>query len=79
MKKAALSHDENSDRRLDTAAVSETWMLSDDPGTVEQDIHAPDRYFVLHTCRGSPADMHRGGGVAIIYCDSFNVSTGPSI
>ena len=62
-----------SDHRLDMVTVTETGMLSDDPpDAVKQDI-APVRYYVLHACHGSSADMHRGGGVAVIHRDSFNV------
>ena len=63
-----------SDHRLDVVAVTETWMLSDDPDAVKQDI-APAGYHVLHACRGSSANSHRGGGVAIIHRDSFDMST----
>ena len=49
-------------------------MLSDDLAAIKQDI-APVGYHVLHACRGSSADMHHGGGVAIIHRDSFNLST----
>jgi len=36
--KAALIHDVLSDHHLDLAAVTETWMLSDEPDTVKLDI-----------------------------------------
>ena len=72
--KAALIHDVMRDHRLDVVGVTETWMLSDDPDAVKQDI-APDGYHVLHACRSSSSISHRGGGVAIIHRDSFNMST----
>jgi hypothetical protein len=72
--KAALIHDVISYHRLDIVAVTETGMLSDNSAAIKQDI-APVGYHVLHACRGSSADVHRGGGVAIIHRDSFNVST----
>ena len=71
---AALIHDVVNDHRLDIVAVTETWMLSDNPAAIKQDI-TPVGYHVLHACRGSSANLHRGGGVAIIHRDSFNVST----
>ena len=49
-------------------------MLSDEPDAVKLDI-APAGYRVLHACRGSSTDIHRGGGVAIIHRESINVST----
>ena len=71
--KAALIHDVMSDHHLDMVAVTETWMMSDDPDAVKLDI-APDGYRVSHACRGSLVDTHRGGGVAIIHRESINVS-----
>ena len=71
--KAALIHEVMSDHRLDVVAVTETWMLSDDPDAVKHDI-APVRYHLLNACRGLSADTHRGGGgVAIIHRDSFKL------
>jgi len=62
--KAALIHDLKGDHRLDVAAVTETWMLSDDLGAIKLYI-APVGYNVLHACRGSSAAKHHEGGVAI--------------
>ena len=71
--KAALIHDVISDHHLDVVAVTETWMMSDDPDTVKFDI-APDGYRVSHACRGSLVDTNRGGGVAIIHRESIDAS-----
>ena len=68
--KVALIHDVLSDHHLDLAAVTETWMLSDEPDAVKLDI-ALAGYRVLHACRGSSTDIHRGGGVAIIHRESI--------
>ena len=59
-----------SDLHLDMVAVTETWMMSDDPDAVI----APDGYRVSHACHGSLVDTHRGVGVAIIHRESINVS-----
>jgi hypothetical protein len=71
--KAALIHDVISDHHLDVVAVTETWMMSDDPDAVKLDI-GPDSYRVSHACRGSLVDTRWGSGVAVVHRESINVS-----
>jgi len=73
VKKAALIHDVIADYRLDLTAITETWIPSDAPNAVSLDI-APSGYRVCHAHRGSTKDKH-GGGIAIIYRESLDVST----
>ena len=57
--KAALIH-VISNHGLDMVVVTKTWMLSDNPNAVKQDI-APVGYYVLRACRGLSAYMHNEG------------------
>ena len=59
--------------RLDMAALTETWIPSDAPNAVSLDV-APTGYRVIHAHRGTSKDKH-GGGIAIIYRESLDVST----
>ena len=55
---------------LDIAAITETWVSSDAPDVIKF-AAVPEGYAVLHEHR--PGSGRRGGGLALIYKNSFNV------
>ena len=62
-----------SEEHLDILAVCETWLYEDTPDTISTDI-APQGYHVLGVpCLG----RWRGGGLAVIHHDCFNINTVP--
>ena len=72
VKKAALIHDVIEEHNLDLVFVEETWIPSDAPDAIKLDI-APTGYRVAHAHRGT-SDEKRGGGIAVIYRESFQLS-----
>ena len=73
VKKAAVLHDIISDRRLDVLGIQESWIPSDAPATVKNDI-APVGYTILHVHRELRTDgPKRGGGIAVVHRNSLAV------
>ena len=73
VKKAAVLHDIISDRRLDVLAMQESWIPSDAPAAVKNDI-APVGYTALHDHRElRPDGPKRGGGLAVVHRNSLVV------
>ena len=62
VRKAALVHDIIDSQRVDILVLTETWMSSDQPPAVTQDV-APPGFSVIHRFRDSGA----GGGVAVVH------------
>ena len=77
MSKAALFHDLINERELDLLALTESWVTTDTPAAISDDIPPPD-YSALHaprqTVHGGPG---RGGGVAVVFRDSVVVQPHP--
>ena len=73
VKKAAVFHDIISDRRLDVLAIQESWIPSNDPAAVKNDI-APVGYTALHVHRELRSDgPKRGGGLAVVHRNSLAI------
>ena len=69
---AALIHDVIADNKLDILLLTETWIPSDASDAAKFDI-APSGYTVVHCYRAASTE-HRGGGLAVIHCDSFRAT-----
>jgi len=67
-----LIHDVFSDHRLDIVVITESWITTDAPNAIKQDI-APTGYLVLHAHRGSASSDYSGGGIALEYLCVVNV------
>ena len=73
MKKAVVLHDIISERQLDVLEIQESWISSDAPAAVKNDI-APVRYTALHVHRElRPDGPKRGCGLAVIHRNSLVV------
>ena len=73
VKKAAILYDIICDRRLDVLAIRESWIPSNAPATVKNDI-ASVGYTALHFHRELRPDFpKRGGGLAVIDRNSLAV------
>ena len=73
MKKAAVLLDIISDWRLDVLVIQKSWIPSDAPAAVKNDI-TPVRYTALNVHRELRADgPKRGGGLAVIHRNSLTV------
>ena len=70
--KAALIHDTISDFSLDMFALTEMWVVENDPNAVKLDL-APEGFSVAHVHRDSAIPRNRGGGLALIHRDSIRV------
>ena len=70
--KAPLLHSLIADHDLSLLALTETWIKTDDPPVIKND-PAPPGYRIMYVHRENP-DQTRGGGLAIVYRDSINVS-----
>ena len=80
VKRAAVLHDVISDRQLDGLAIQESWIPSDAPATVKNDI-APIAYTALHVHRERRPDGPKRGGLAVVHRNSlalwdFSLPTG---
>ena len=71
VKKSALIHDLIDSNSLDMLITTETWITSDSPAAVKNDI-APNGYKVLHAHR--KGKKVRGGGIAVIYRSHLKVT-----
>ena len=72
--KAALVHDIIRDHNIDILALNETWITSNLPPAISDDI-APTVYRVQHVRRGerTRSDQRRGGGLVFIHRESLTV------
>ena len=70
--KAALIHDVIFDHSMDLLALTETFIVNDDPDAIKLD-PAPPGYSILHTHRSNATRLNRGGGIALIHRDSLRV------
>ena len=75
--KAPLLHSLLDDNEISILALTESWIRSDDPPVIKNG-PAPPGYRILHVHRdsGRPAgsDQTRGGGLALVYKDNFQIS-----
>jgi Reverse transcriptase (RNA-dependent DNA polymerase)/Endonuclease/Exonuclease/phosphatase family len=69
--KAAQLHDVIATNDLDFIVLTETWIRADDPSAIKLDI-APTGYGVWHRHRSGGRKV-KGGGLAIIYKQTFSV------
>ncbi|XP_065650523.1 uncharacterized protein LOC136078667 [Hydra vulgaris] len=68
IKKSAIIHDIVYNHSLDIFILTETWIKSDDPPAIQEDM-APTGFKTIQYCRSD----HRGGGVAIVYRDNLYI------
>ena len=66
-----LVHDLIDENNLDVLALSETWVVDEDPPAIKLDI-APPGYGILHNERHGATVSNRGGGAVWL---SFFVTT----
>lgn len=75
--KAAQIHDLIADRQLDLLALTETWVTTNTPDAIRDDI-PPAGYSAIHAPRrlidGGPT---KGGGIAVVFRDSIDVKLHP--
>ena len=77
IRRSAIIHDLIADEQLDILALSETWMCTDTLNCIKRDI-APEGFSVLHVHRsGTTGRPWSGGGLAIIYRSTLDVSVHP--
>src|SRR6218665_160436 len=77
IRRSAIIHDLITDEQLDILALSETWMCTDTLKCIKRDI-APEGFSVLHVHRsGTAGRPWSGGGLAIIYRSTLDVSVHP--
>ena len=72
--KAASIHDIVEDYSLDLLALVETWIVEGDPDAIKQDI-APPGFRCMHSHRIGASYTNRGGGLAVVYRDSFTAKS----
>ena len=73
VKKAAVLHDIISDRQIEVLAIHESWIPSDAPAAVKNDV-APVGYNALHVHRELRSDgPKRVGGYAVVHHNSLAV------
>ena len=75
--KSALVHDLIDENNLDVLALSETWVVEDDPPAIKLDI-APPGYGILQTERHGATVSNRGGGLALIFRNNIDVKRYPA-
>ena len=75
--KAALVHDLIDENNLDVLALSETWVVDEDPPAIKSDI-APPGYGILHTERHGATVSNRGGGLALIFRNNIDIKRYPA-